>query len=148
MSMIEKTSNNAASYSNDDGETEVETSYSISQLAREFDLTTRAIRYYEDEGLLSPLRVGRQRIYKLRDHTRLKLILRGKRLGFSLTEIRGMFELYDSEPGEAGQLRLILDKVALRKALLQQQLEDINLITQELTEFENQCKLRLHEMEA
>ena len=73
------------------------------------------------------MRIGRQRIYGLRDHTRLKLILRGKRLGFSLTEIREMFELYDSAPGEAAQLRLILKKVTERKTLLEQQLEDIRI---------------------
>lgn len=122
--------------------------YTISELAREFDLTTRTIRFYEDEALLSPLRKGRQRIYRLRDHTRLKLILRGKRLGFSLTEIREMFALYDSETGEAAQLRLILAKVMERKALLEQQLEDIKITMHEMTDFENQCQLRLGEMES
>jgi len=124
-----------------------EQTYSISELAKEFGLTTRTIRFYEDEQLVSPLRAGRQRIYSVRDYTRLKLILRGKRLGFSLTEIRGMFDLYDSEPGEAGQLQLALDKAAQRKTLLEQQLEDIQLTMDELTEFENVCKARIAEME-
>ncbi len=128
-------------------ETPMQHSYSISELAKEFGLTTRAIRFYEDEKLISPFRAGRQRIYSPRDYTRLKLILRGKRLGFSLTEIRGMFDLYDSEPGEAGQLKLALDKAANRKILLEQQLEDIQLTMNELIEFENQCKARLYEME-
>ena len=124
-----------------------EESYSISDLAKEFALTTRTIRFYEDEQLISPQRAGRQRIYLPRDYTRLKLILRGKRLGFSLTEIRGMFDLYDSEPGEAGQLKLALDKAAKRKTLLEQQLEDVQSTMNELIEFEHQCRARLEEME-
>jgi DNA-binding transcriptional MerR regulator len=122
--------------------------FTISELAKEFDLTTRAIRFYESEGLISPQRTGRQRVYNLRDHTRLKLIIRGKRLGFSLMEIREMFELYDSAPGESAQLRLILSKIADRKMLLEQQLEDINITMQEMSEFENQCQKRLVQMES
>ena len=72
--------------------------YTIGDLAREFDVTSRAIRFYEDEGLLAPQRVGSRRIYSKRDHVRLKLILRGKRLGFSLAEVRSMLALYDSAP--------------------------------------------------
>ena len=121
--------------------------FTISQLAREFDLTTRAIRFYEDEGLINPARSGRTRIYSNRDYTRLKLVLRGKRLGFSLGEIRAMFELYDSSPGESGQLRHILKVVEEKKGLLQQQLEDIQLSLRELTDFEAQCLRRLKEME-
>ncbi len=75
--------------------------YSIAELAREFDVTHRAIRFYEDEGLLSPARDGTRRVYSKRDWVRLKLILRGKRLGFSLAEIREMLELYDSAPGSS-----------------------------------------------
>ena len=85
--------------------------YSISDLSKEFDVTTRAIRFYEDAGLLSPVRQNRNRLYTIRDRTRLKLILRGKRLGFSLNEIGEMFHLYDSEPGEVAQLNHILDKI-------------------------------------
>ena len=122
--------------------------FSISELAKEFDLTTRAIRFYESERLISPVRAGRQRIYSLRDHTRLKLIIRGKRLGFSLLEIREMFELYDSEPGESAQLRLILNKITERKMSLIQQLEDIKITMHEMSEFENQCQHRLAQMES
>lgn len=122
------------------------TTYSISALAREFDITTRAIRFYESEGLLKPWRDGGARRYSQRDHTRLKLILRGKRLGFSLTEVREMFELYDSEPGELAQLNHVLGKVAERRAMLEQQLEDIHITLLELDEFELQCKGRLREM--
>jgi DNA-binding transcriptional MerR regulator len=125
-----------------------ERTYSISDLAKEFDVTTRTIRFYEAEGLIKPARVGRRRVYTLRDHTRLKLIIRGKRLGFSLLEIREMFELYDSEPGEIAQLHLILDKISNRKLLLEQQLEDIKITMHEMSELENQCKLRLKQMQA
>jgi len=120
--------------------------YSISELSREFGLTTRTIRFYEDQQLLHPLRRGRQRLYTPRERTRLKLILRGKRLGFSLTEIRDMLDLYDSEPGEAGQLKLALERAARRRTSLQQQLEDIQLTLAELDEFETQCRARLREM--
>ena len=82
--------------------------FSISDLAREFGVTTRAIRFYEDEGLLSPGRSGRQRVYTSRDHVRLKLIVRGKRLGFSLSEVREIIEMYDLDSGENGQLRYFL----------------------------------------
>jgi len=78
--------------------------YSIADLAREFDVTHRAIRFYEDEGLLSPARAGTRRVYSKRDWVRLKLILRGKRLGFSLAEVHEMLELYDSAPDERPQL--------------------------------------------
>jgi len=101
--------------------------WTISDLAREFDLTTRAIRFYEDEGLLHPRRNGRTRIYTLRDRTRLKLVLRGKRLGFSLGEIADMFQLYDSEPGESGQLKHILGKVSERKSQLEGQLRESDI---------------------
>ena len=84
---------------------EKDISFSISDLAREFGVTTRAIRFYEDEGLLSPSRSGRQRVYTSRDHVRLKLIVRGKRLGFSLSEVREIIEMYDLDSGESGQLR-------------------------------------------
>ena len=120
--------------------------YSISELAKEFGITTRTIRFYESEALISPSREGRQRIYNFRDHTRLKLILRGKRLGFSLQEIREMFNLYDSEPGEVAQLSLILEKVEYRKMLLEQQLEDVQMTLSEISDFESQCRKRLEEM--
>lgn len=127
---------------NDEGQR----TYSISDLAKEFDITTRAIRFYESEGLLNPQRDGRNRLYSQRDHTRLKLILRGKRLGFALDEIGQMFELYDSPIGELAQLRHVLDKIEQRKQVLKQQLEDIQLSLHELKEFESQCRNRLKQM--
>ena len=120
--------------------------YSISDLSKEFDVTTRAIRFYEDASLLSPLRQGRNRYYTVRDRTRLKLILRGKRLGFSLNEIGEMFRLYDSEPGEVAQLNHILDKITDKVNLLERQLEDIQIVMQELQEFRQQCRERLEQM--
>ena len=106
--------------------------YSISELAREFDVTTRTIRFYEDEGLLSPERRGQARIYSPRDRVLLKLILRGKRLGFSLAECRELFDLYDPEHGNQAQYQLMLDKLASRRAALEQQLNDIRLMQIEL----------------
>lgn len=106
--------------------------YSISELAREFDVTTRTIRFYEDEGLLAPERQGQNRIYSSRDRVLLKLILRGKRLGFSLAECRELFNLYDPEHGNQAQYQLMLDKLASRRTALQQQLHDIHLMQVEL----------------
>ena len=122
--------------------------YSISDLSKEFDVTTRAIRFYEDAGLLTPLRQGRNRYYTVRDRTRLKLVLRGKRLGFSLNEIGEMFRLYDSEPGEVAQLNHILDKITDKINLLERQLEDIQIVMQELQEFRQQCRQRLEQMDS
>ncbi|MCY4281332.1 MAG: MerR family DNA-binding transcriptional regulator [Gammaproteobacteria bacterium] len=120
--------------------------YSISDLSQEFDLTTRAIRFYEDAGLLTPVRQGRNRYYTLRERTRLKLILHGKRLGFTLNEIGEMFRLYDSKPGELAQLRHIMDKINEKMSLLERQLEDIQIVQQELQEFRQQCQTQLEQM--
>ena len=103
------------------------TTYSISDLAQEFNLTTRAIRFYEDEGLLQPGRSGRRRVYSARDRVRLKLILRGKRLGFSLSEVRDIIEMYDLDSGEAGQLRYFLEQIQQRREALNQRRHDIDL---------------------
>lgn len=119
------------------------TSYSISDLAREFGVTTRAIRFYEDEGLLRPGRSGRQRVYRTRDRVRLKLILRGKRLGFSLNEVGEIINMYDSNPGEAGQLRYFLEQIRQRRETLKQQHHDIDVTLQELDTIEAQCQDRL-----
>lgn len=118
-------------------------SYSISELAKEFGVTTRAIRFYEDEGLLSPGRSGRQRIYSPRDRVRLKLILRGKRLGFSLSEVREIIDMYDLDSGEAGQLRYFLELIEQRRQALQQQRSDIDVTLKELDSIESQCEGRL-----
>lgn len=117
--------------------------FSIAELAREFDVTTRTIRFYEDEGLIRPARRGRTRLFSPRDRVRLKLILRGKRLGFSLGEIREIIDLYDAAPGEAGQLRFFLRKVAERRAALEQQRADIAETLDELAEVERRCIAQL-----
>jgi DNA-binding transcriptional MerR regulator len=120
--------------------------FSITDLAREFDLTTRAIRFYEDEGLIAPERRGTTRVYAARDRTRLKLILRGKRLGFSLQEIREMIDMYDAPPGEAGQLDLFLTRIAQRRESLQRQREDIEVTLGELAALEAGARRRLKEL--
>lgn len=117
--------------------------FSISELAREFEVTTRAIRFYEDERLLTPGRNGRQRVYSARDRVRLKLILRGKRLGFSLNEVREIIDMYDLDSGEAGQLRYFLEQINHRRKSLQQQRDDIDLTLKELDLIECQCQRRL-----
>ena len=120
------------------------TSYSISELSQEFDITTRSIRFYEDQGLLTPTRRGQTRIYSRRDRVRLKLILRGKRLGFSLNECRELLELWDhTHSGGEMQLRLMLTRIEERRAALQQQLKDIELMEQELDSAEQRCRSAL-----
>ncbi|MGH6691949.1 MAG: MerR family transcriptional regulator [Gammaproteobacteria bacterium] len=115
-------------------------SYSISDLAKEFEVTTRTIRFYEDQGLLSPKRAGTARIFSNRDRIRLKLALRGKRLGFSLAEIRELFELYDVSRDEKKQLEAFLARLERRRALLEQQREDIEVMLNEIDFFANQCR--------
>jgi DNA-binding transcriptional MerR regulator len=117
---------------------------SIGDLAREFDVTPRTIRFYEDEGLLSPGRDGGRRIYSKRDTVRLKLILRGKRLGFSLAEVREMLELYDSAPDERPQLEKFVAALAARREQLERQREEIDEILQEIRGFERQSKKLLN----
>lgn len=121
--------------------------YGIAELAREFDVTTRTIRFYEDKGLLSPDRDGQRRIYSPRDRVRLRLIMRGKRLGFSLDEIRRMIVLYDDDPSEVAQLKLFLDKIGERKAVLSQQQADITAILKELETLERQSAKLLKQKE-
>jgi len=117
--------------------------YAIGDLAREFAVTTRTIRFYEDEGLLAPERRGQARIYHARDRVRLRLILRGKRLGFSLAEIREILDMYESEPGEAGQLRHLIDRIAERRAVLRRQRADIDQTLADMAAIEARCAERL-----
>ena len=113
--------------------------FGIAELAREFDVTTRTIRFYEDKGLLSPARKGQRRVYAPRDRVRLRLIMRGKRLGFSLEEIREMIDLYDVDPTEVAQLRHFIDKINERKATLERQQADIAETLSEISRIEAQC---------
>lgn len=116
------------------------TTYSISELAAEFDLTTRSIRFYEDHQLLNPKRQGQTRIYSRQDRVQLKLILRGKRLGFSLIEIKELFDLWDqTSSGSEKQLLRLLEKISERKTALEQQLKDINMLQLELDNAESRC---------
>jgi DNA-binding transcriptional MerR regulator len=122
--------------------------YSITQLAREFELTPRAIRYWEDQGLVAPRREGQTRVYGKRDRTRLKLALRGKRLGLSLAEIRELIDMYDSTGSEAAQLQRFLDALARRRAALEQQRTDLAALLGEITRFEKQCQKLLADSSA
>jgi DNA-binding transcriptional MerR regulator len=115
-------------------------SWTIAELAEEFGVTHRTIRFYEDRGLLSPDRRGQQRVFRARDRVRLGLILRGRRLGFSLDEIATIVDMYDAEPGEQGQLRYLLDQIAVRRTELEQRRRDIEQTLAELDEVEARCR--------
>ena len=119
--------------------------FSITELAREFDITPRAIRFYEDHGLLTPERrsTGGARVYAARDRTRLKLTLRGKRLGLTLSEIRELIDMYDDARDETPQLVKFLQVLKDHRAQLIQQREDIEAQLKEIGAFEAQCKKRL-----
>jgi len=119
--------------------------WSISELAAEFGVTARTIRFYEDRGLIAPARAGQRRIYEARDRVRLKLILRGKRLGLSLAEIREILDLYDTdtESGERAQLLLVLRRLRERRAALARQRVDIDLTLAEIDALEEQFRALL-----
>ena len=120
--------------------------YTIGELAKEFDITPRSIRFYEEQDLISPTRTGMNRIYNNKDRVRLKLILRGKRLGFSLAEAKNLFELYDSNPDSAMQLETMLSMTEQKRAVLLQQLEDIQMLMGELDEVDARCREELAEL--
>ena len=120
--------------------------YTITELTQEFGISTRTLRFYEAEGLLKPARRGRQRLYRASDRTKVKLILRGKRLGFSLSEIREIISMYRSTPGEAGQLRHLIEKIERRRADLRQKQQDIEITLAELDNVEQGCLDRLGQM--
>lgn len=117
--------------------------YTITELSREFEITPRAIRFYEDTGLLAPTRAGRNRVYSQRDRTRLKLTLRGKRLGFSLQEILGLVTMYDTESDTAPQLEAFLGVLGAHRQQLERQLEDLRLTITEITSHEARCQALL-----
>jgi DNA-binding transcriptional MerR regulator len=121
-------------------------SYGIRDLADEFGVTTRTIRFYEDQGMIAPLREGQRRIYCQRDRTRLKLILRGRRLGFSLAEIREIVDLYDAPSGEAGQLNLLLERIAARRAELEAKRRDIAASLRDLDAVAESCRKHLEQL--
>nr|WHW29759.1 putative MerR family DNA-binding transcriptional regulator [uncultured bacterium] len=113
--------------------------YSISDLSAEFAITTRTVRFYEEKGLLSPERAGNSRIYTPHDRTKLKLILRGKRLGFTLEESREIIEMYDPKSGNTTQLQRLIDTIHEKRALLERQLNDIQGMMDDLNGAEEKC---------
>jgi DNA-binding transcriptional MerR regulator len=117
--------------------------YTITELAQEFDVTPRAIRFYEDMGLIAPARAGRNRVYSQRDRTRLKLTLRGKRLGLSLQEIKQLVDMYESPSDTAPQLQAFLQVLAAHRRQLQQQREDIDVTLAEIAQHEARCRALL-----
>jgi DNA-binding transcriptional MerR regulator len=126
------------------------TTYTIGDLAKEFDLTTRAIRFYEDMGLLCPERTGaggRNRIYSARDRTRLRLTLRAKRLGLSLTEAKEIIDLYDSPRDTGVQLRKFLDVLAVHRKQLEAQLADLQANLEEVRDHEKEARTLLLKLE-
>ena len=124
-----------------------DTNYSIAELAKEFDITTRTIRFYEDKQLLKPARRGQQRVYSRADRTRLKLVLRGKRLGWPLDDIREMIHMYDAPGGEEKQLRVMINKInSSRETLLRQQ-DDITLALSELDDIQLRCETQLSSLQ-
>lgn len=114
--------------------------FTITELAAEFDITPRAIRFYEDMGLLTPARAGRNRVYTHRDRTRLKLTLRGKRLGLSLQEVKQLVDMYDSHSDTVPQLKAFLDVLQQHRRQLRQQLDDIEVTLAEITQHEERCQ--------
>jgi DNA-binding transcriptional MerR regulator len=126
------------------------TTYSISDLAKEFDLTTRAIRFYEDMGLLQPTRTGpggRIRVYSGRDRTRLKLTLRAKRLGLSLQEAKDIIDMYDSPRDTGPQLRKFLEVLAQHRAQLEQQMADLQANLDEIKAHQREARALLAKLE-
>jgi DNA-binding transcriptional MerR regulator len=120
-----------------------ERTWTISELAAEFAITLRTIRFYEDEGLLTPERVGTTRVFRDRDRVRLQLILRGRRLGFTLAEIAHILGLYDETPGERGQLEFLLTDIHRRRAVLLEKRRDLDDALSDLADLEARCQADL-----
>jgi DNA-binding transcriptional MerR regulator len=120
--------------------------WTITQLAQEYGVTLRTLRHYEDVGLLFPERRGTTRVFHLRDRIRLQLILRGKRLGFTLPEIATIVNMYDDQPGEAGQLQYLIYQIDVRRAELAQRRRDIDETLAELADVEARCRADLERL--
>lgn len=120
--------------------------YTITELTREFGISTRTLRFYEDEGLISPVRRGRTRLFRPADRHLVKQILRGKRLGFSIAEIREIVQMYRDPPGEVGQLKQIIAKIEEKRDELRQKRRDIEETIAELNASEEGCVERLAEL--
>lgn len=121
--------------------------YSIGDLSREFDITPRAIRFYEDHGLLAPRRDGQRRIYSGRDRTRLKLTLRGKRLGLSLAEIKALVDMYESPRDSLPQLRQYLAVLGAHRRQIEAQLVDLQATLEEVAAHEQEARRLLDAQE-
>jgi DNA-binding transcriptional MerR regulator len=124
-----------------------EPTWTITQLAEDHNITLRTLRHYEDVGLLSPERRGTTRVFHQRDRTRLRLILRGRRLGFTLPEIATIVDMYDEQPGEAGQLAYLLEQIEVRRADLEQRRRDLEDTLAELDVVEARCREDLAHLE-
>jgi DNA-binding transcriptional MerR regulator len=122
--------------------------FSISDLAKEFAVTTRTIRYYESEGLILPARLGNHRVFSQRDRTRLRLILRGKRIGLSLAEIAEIVDMYDDTPGESGQLELLIGKTDALRRNLKERRTAIDTALEDIKGVERAARKRLRELGA
>lgn len=120
--------------------------YTITELTREFDISTRTIRFYEDEGLIKPVRRGRTRLFRPSDRRLLIFILRGKRLGFSIAEIREILAMYKSPPGETGQMQLLIKRINEKREQLLQKQNDIQELVSELDLAEEQALSRMAEL--
>lgn len=120
--------------------------YTITEMTREFGISTRTLRFYEDEGLIAPVRRGRTRLFRPGDRHLIKQIMRGKRLGFSIAEIREIVQIYKTPPGESGQMRAIIDRVEEKRAELRQKRKDIEDTLAELDHVEEVCLNRLAEL--
>lgn len=128
--------------------TQPEKTWTITEIASEFDVTLRTVRHYEDLGLISPERRGTTRVFHSRDRIRLALVLRGRRLGFSLDEIARIVNMYDAEPGEAGQLHYFLEQIDVRKTELELRRRDIDETIADLDEVERRCHEDLRKLPA
>jgi DNA-binding transcriptional MerR regulator len=120
--------------------------YSITELTREFDVSTRTLRFYEDEGLVQPVRRGRTRLFRPSDRHLIRQIMRGKRLGFSINEIREIIQIYKEPPGEVGQLKLMIKRIEEKREDLRQKRRDIEETLAELDHAEESCVERLVEL--
>lgn len=120
--------------------------YTITELTREFDVSTRTLRFYEDEGLIAPLRRGRTRLFRQSDRHLIRQIMRGKRLGFSISEIREIIQIYKEPPGEIGQLKLMIRRIEEKREDLRQKRRDLEETLSELDQAEETCVERLVEL--
>ncbi|MDI7864033.1 MerR family DNA-binding transcriptional regulator [Rhizobiaceae bacterium n13] len=120
--------------------------YTITELTREFGISTRTLRFYEDEGLIHPERRGRTRLFRAADRRLIQEILRGRRIGFSIAEIREIIQVYKDPPGEMGQLRLLMKRVDEKREDLRQKRKDIEETLTELDHIEESCLTRLAEL--